>query len=906
MLQHYKQSRHSLQTGLNFSISEPLICHCVYNKQEPIIRFLALSQSPPMRYISISKGGTLCVWNSRFNILKQLEVCSDLFDESDKKENCKKFRGWTTDAVYMGNVHKIAVATMNRDIHFFDVITTSCFKQVYLFGLSYAATALCYWYNTKAPGEKCVLMWGDEKGSVNLLWILQPLNGLLDIPFTNQSGPVQIYMPDINAHSAWISYQHIPKIHSSPINRIQYEPRGELIITSSESAASSVVIIDINQKRQKYIWRIEKGVKCFDFSFSLSMLVTAGVDPVVRLWNRYVTSHPIAVLHSHQTSVVDVVIHQELGKIFSYAKDAVLKIWDIPSQQCVKTVRLKFPNFQPGFTPEQGSFPLLLNLTVDHALLVTCREYLAMLRLHKAVPRNRPGLYTCALYNPHLEQVIVASADSSLAMWDVKTGIKKMEIRNAHGKEEISCMVLDNSQRKLISAATNGTIKVWNLLNGHNLHKLEAVSNTEVTGIICHHDNQLIATGWSRLIAQYSIAFSNDIFVKADLSWKSGRQHSDDILAMDQCPGLGLLATGSYDGEIIIWTLALQKPITRLQRSQQGKVSPPVRRLLFLQRRAQQSHLRSSAVLLSSQAGSVCWWSICGPQHNHGQFYAPDKSDESVMGLSTDQENNLLITGDTTGSIKVWDISLYALSNRNESAKGFPPLLHFWRAHERAIVSSEFLVYGSQLFLLSVSEDHKACLWTTDGGSVGWFGQQQQWELSNPDTYQIHRQCATLIKEGEEERTESSQSCSGPESFICWGEGSGEVTGTSIIDVDCQQTELALDQQMSHLTLQTPHQESTSGHHSSFEKFQLPKYSKFGQGHEATVQSRRRGIDRKKLFCFGEVTPFRALELPEISEPVDLPLEPWILKKFQLSSRQTELSSHILSSEGPVHFDTLE
>ncbi len=50
---------------------------------------------------------------------------------------------------------------------------------------------------------------------------------------------------------------------------------------------------------------------------------------------------------------------------------------------------------------------------------------------------------------------------------------------------------------------------MWNLLNGLNLHKLETVSNAEVTGVICHHDNQLLATGWSRLIAQYSIAFSD-------------------------------------------------------------------------------------------------------------------------------------------------------------------------------------------------------------------------------------------------------------------------------------------------------------------------------------------------------------------------------------------------------------
>ncbi len=68
------------------------------------------------------------------------------------------------------------------------------------------------------------------------------------------------WIQDIHAHSNLVSYQHIPKIHSEPINRILYEPHDELIITSSESPASSVVIIDVSQKRQEYIWKIEKVI----------------------------------------------------------------------------------------------------------------------------------------------------------------------------------------------------------------------------------------------------------------------------------------------------------------------------------------------------------------------------------------------------------------------------------------------------------------------------------------------------------------------------------------------------------------------------------------------------------------------------------------------------------------------
>lgn len=47
---------------------------------------------------------------------------------------------------------------------------------------------------------------------------------------------------------------------------------------------------------------------------------------------------------------------------------------------------------------------------------------------------------------------------------------------------------------------------MWNLLNGLNLHKLEPVSNSDVSKLICLKDNKLLAVGRSRRIVQYDIA----------------------------------------------------------------------------------------------------------------------------------------------------------------------------------------------------------------------------------------------------------------------------------------------------------------------------------------------------------------------------------------------------------------
>lgn len=51
----------------------------------------------------------------------------------------------------------------------------------------------------------------------------------------------------------------------------------------------------------------------------------------------------------------------------------------------------------------------------------------------------------------------------------------------------------------------NPSKQVWNLFNGLNLHKLEPVTNSEVTSLTCLHD-KLLAVGWSQQIIQYDIA----------------------------------------------------------------------------------------------------------------------------------------------------------------------------------------------------------------------------------------------------------------------------------------------------------------------------------------------------------------------------------------------------------------
>ncbi|XP_019938498.2 cilia- and flagella-associated protein 337 isoform X1 [Paralichthys olivaceus] len=771
LLEYTERERASIPTAALLD-SQPQITHCTHNKREPTVRVVAVSHPPPLRYISVSKGGQITVWNSGLHILKTVGLTGD---PTEEVANTRRFRGWTTDAVYMGNVHKVAIATDSRDLHFLDVSTANVFEDVHLFGFRSVPTALCYWHDVQYPERPPLLLLGDEKGGVHLMWFLNPSKGLFNNPPKKQSGPHRIFFPDLSEHSKMVSHRYIPNIHQVPINRVMFEPSTSDIMTSSESDTSSVVFLNVTLRREPYVWKINQGAKCFDYSASLQLMVTGGCGRAVRLWTRFVTTRPVATLLGHCATILDVAIYPPVGQIFSYSRDAELRVWDISTHLCLKTLRLQFPCLQPGRITEHGNFPFLFLSpplpveTLPH-LVVGCKDYLARLYLAET-RRGRGGWLTseqweygpeisvalsCALYNPTLGQVVTGHADSSVSLWDIETGRRQLQILNAHGEDELLCMTLDSTHRRLITGARNGTIKVWNLLNGLNLHKLEPVSNSEVTMLTCLHDNKLLAVGWSQRIVQYDIGAAKDLYVRADMSWKSGGVHKSDILAVCQCPALGVVATASHDGEVVIWRLETQGPLLHLQREGQAGVVPPVDSLLFLQHRAANRKLRNRGILVSSQAGCLCFWSVTGETHTYGEFYAPEQPGARVLSLCSDQpENTILVSGDTTGWLQIWGISHYALEVQHESVKERPTLLQRWKAHERGVVSVEVLKVADRLFVLTASADGSAGLWTRDGDQVGSFGQEVMWNISDAAAYQREMQNNLREDMEEEGRTES-------------------------------------------------------------------------------------------------------------------------------------------------------
>ena len=87
----------------------------------------------PTRYVAISKDGLVGVWSTSFELTRTIDIGSKI--EDDIINSRRRTKLWVTDAVCMLNVHKLAVASTNRDISFFDMSTPTYNALFHLCGM---------------------------------------------------------------------------------------------------------------------------------------------------------------------------------------------------------------------------------------------------------------------------------------------------------------------------------------------------------------------------------------------------------------------------------------------------------------------------------------------------------------------------------------------------------------------------------------------------------------------------------------------------------------------------------------------------------------------------------------------------------------------------------------------------
>ncbi|XP_051018040.1 WD repeat-containing protein 49-like [Acomys russatus] len=486
------------------------------------------------------------------------------------------------------------------------------------------------------------------------------------------------------------------------------------------------------------VFRIRKGVQTFSFCRRQNLLVTGGMDRLIRLWNPYLPGKPTGVLKGHRAPVIYVHIAFEEKKVLSMSADNTVKIWDLETHGCCCTASSR----ATGLT---GELTACLYLPGQRALCVAT-DGLACLHLKVgSVPEPHPVRshrepVVCCRYNPVFRHVVSCCEASVVRVWDFETGRQVSEFIGTHGSAGITCLTFDSSGRRLVTGGRDGCLKIWSYNNGHCLHTLRHDENqSEVcdgTYMEVNQNRCVIAVGWDRRINVYfDVPRDCHHFWKPQPHWQDDlrRGHKEDILCVAQCPPF-LLATSSYDGEIIVWNVVSGHIYCKLNTPGDGQdpredPDRSVSRLAFLKTRVAKLDSAAASLISNGPTGSVTFWKLvsgAGPLAN----FTPSRGKSQVSSIVVTAGDTLTYLADQQGFVHVYNIQEYGLQGPELQA---PNSVTSWRAHIGMVTSLELIEGDSSL--LSSSLDCTVRLWSKDGAYIGTFGQNRPWDVFTPASW---------------------------------------------------------------------------------------------------------------------------------------------------------------------------
>jgi WD40 repeat protein len=734
------------------------------------------------RYYSSATDSTIRVWNK--DLVHHRTVHST--------------GGWVNDIALWSEGSQLAAAT-TRGITFYD--THSMDKVDFLDPI---ASPLCLdtWKKkTNATPEAQLYTYGDDAGYVHVLSPAMIRNGTR-----------------IRCQVIWSK-----KLHDDWVNQVTYIP--DLKCIASCSNDGTLCLLEESLDANPEDWHVRdmghvgtpikigegthaRGIRRFVWSEGYKFFATCGIERFIFLFNPY--GKQVGQLGPNAASVEDMSINNARNQLVSITADEVCKVWDLTNTKCMQVI-------DPFFIPQSlldgagGAMKRLAQqmqshddpvnkksderelkirtvyLDVEGGSLVLGTSAMSVWQMKESIVEEQNCSHVAevstAVFNPMMHQVISCDIHSNVSVWNFDSGNLSYTLDNAHEGSKVSAMTVDDNGACLVTGGNDGRVKMWNLSNGKFVKEFVKERPGEVTQLLYYSEggfSYLIAVGWDHIVTIWADDHTFKERMGGDGTiehikplYQLGADamgHTDDIRCVaigrgGECAGSHLLATGADNGEIKIWnleTFSYRHSLTDdefLQSQNSEFDEKTVERVAFLH--------KSGLLVSTGGDGYLRIWSgtervllrRVSAQHRPG---------ESVLALHASADGNRLLTADSAGFLKQWDVSAFnspfKMTRGSAKTARVTCKMHF-RVAPGAVTDVRFLEiadFGHHIgkqdsqkknrsnrirrmsaiatnhrgFILSSSADGDVRLWLAETGAlVGNFKKHQNWNLHDPDTY---------------------------------------------------------------------------------------------------------------------------------------------------------------------------
>jgi WD40 repeat protein len=298
-------------------------------------------------------------------------------------------------------------------------------------------------------------------------------------------------------------------------------------------------------------------------------------------------------------------------------------------------------------------------------------------------------------FTPDSNQIISASTDGSIRIWDIHKGAEMEVLRDHPGS--ITSLAITPNGKWAIAGCYDGTIQVWELRSKRKISILEGHSGP-VRSIRCTPDSQLaVSASQDGTLRVWKLDQPGALFIL--------KGHTAAVNAVAITPDGGKAVSASADKTLRIWSLEDGNELARMQSSwEQFAVAITPDGLSVISG----SEMVPIAWGLESLVETAILTDFEGPLH-----------ESDVRGVAITPDGRQVVSGDRDGKLITWNLGdnfpLHGVS------------LITWATHQNGI--TDIAISPDGRWCASASQDRTIIIWnlatpksTAHGNPIKWIG----------------------------------------------------------------------------------------------------------------------------------------------------------------------------------------
>lgn len=542
------------------------------------------------------------------------------------------------------------------------------------------------------------------------------------------------------------------RIHKDSISDI-------LVIEKLKLIASSCYIGIINLWSLKYLeWKNSlyghiKGVLSLACIEERSILLSAGYEHEIFIWDMIVGGKRVATLQGHSQSLIGVKTFPGTHQIISGDVSGIFKVWDSRTMSLVQTFSI------PTNNNKKANCFCVTSLSKKRIIIGSDQLY--YYDYEESREGNLADSKSCLfiLYNEVFNHFVSGHIDS-IKVWDASTGSLKKVFRNL-SNNEISCISFDQRKRKLFIGDVEGELRLINILNGVEMKKFTSHKDYISSMAYYMEGKRFISAGWDGFIKVHDDNTADEKGQLLSILSSPSSSKINSCNSIDLSEKLKILASGFDSGNVMLNNMS--------SLASEGNLFGHKKVTLV-------SFLRDLPGLIACDYdGKIFFWTFVPlkPKKTLVEFILENKSlnennkKESfpVKCLTFEQESGILVTGDETGYLKAWNIenyvkylqlieydakilkdgfyvstehnthtqenfqillkegkisapiSYHSLNEYKETIELKPELIKEWKAHKDGVNS--LCSFNDPLFFASCGQDCSIIIWNNEFTRIG-------------------------------------------------------------------------------------------------------------------------------------------------------------------------------------------